>query len=104
MVLFKRLPSVRWSPPKDQQIISGTAQTHSAALAEDFKTLEDRLMPRFSELDANALRAQNRFRLNQVILIFGGASATILGAVHRSLGGTVAVWIGILQSVLGVAF
>src|SRR5438105_12148167 len=56
-------------------------------------------MPHFRELDAEALRVQNQFRLDQVTLIFGGALATILGAVHASLGGA-AVWAGIIEFVL----
>jgi hypothetical protein len=100
VTLFKRLPSLRWSPPRDQQIVPAEAQTQSAAFSDDFKTLEDELMPHFRELDAEALRVQNQFRLDQVTLIFGGALATILGAVHASLGGAAAVWAGISESVL----
>ena len=100
MTLFKRLPSLRWSPPRDQLIVPAEAQTQSPAFSDDFKTLEDELMPHFRELDAEALRVQNQFRLNQVMLIFGGALATILGALHASLGARPAVWAGIVESVL----
>jgi hypothetical protein len=100
VALFKRLPSLRWSPPRDQNIIPAEAQTQSPAFSGDFKTLEDELMPHFRELDAEALRVQNQFRLNQVTLIFGGALATILGALHASLGAGPAVWAGIIESVL----
>src|ERR1700730_122946 len=100
MALFKRLPSLRWSPPRDQNIIPAEAQTQSPTFSGDFKTLEDEVMPHFRELDAEALRVQNQFRLNQVILIFGGALATILGAVHARLGAGPAVWAGIIESVL----
>jgi hypothetical protein len=92
VTMFKRLPSLRWSPPRDQQIVSMEAQKQSPLFADDFKTLEDELMPYFRELDAEALRVQNQFRLDQVTLIFGGALATILGAVHASFSGTPAVW------------
>ncbi len=101
--MFKRLPSLRWSPPRDQEIVSMETQKQSPLFADDFKTLGDELMPYFRELDAEALRVQNQFRLDQVILIFGGALATILGAVHASLGGTPAVWAGIIESVLAAA-
>ncbi len=101
--MFKRLPSLRWSAPRDQQIVPAEAQTRSPAFAGDFKTLEDELMPHFRELDAEALRVQNRFRLQQVTLIFGGALATILGALHASLGAGPAVWSGIIESVLAAA-
>jgi hypothetical protein len=100
VALFKRLPSLRWSPPRDQNIIPAEAQTQTPTFSGDFKTLEDELMPHFRELDAEALRVQNQFRLNQVTLIFGGALATILGALHASLGAGPAVWAGIIESVL----
>lgn len=103
MALFKRLPSLRWSPPRDQQIVPADAQTQSPGFSDDFKTLEDELMPHFRELDAEALRVQNQFRLNQVTLIFGGALATILGALHASFGEVLAVWAGIIESVLAAA-
>ena len=100
MVLFKRLPQLRWKPPEDQEIIPLEAQKQCPELAADFKTLAEELMPHFRELDANALRLQNEFRLEQVLLIFGGTLATILGALHASLG---AVWCGIIESVLAAA-
>src|SRR6516225_4611901 len=101
--MFKRLPSLRWHPPRDQQIVSMEAQKQSPLFADDFKTLDDELMPYFRELDAEALRVQNQFRLDQVTLIFGAALATILGAVHASLRGAPSVWAGIIQSVLAAA-
>lgn len=100
MALFKRLPSLRWSAPRDEQIVPAEAQTQSPAFTGDFKTLEDELMPHFRELDTEALRVQNHFRLQQVVLIFGGACATILGAVQANLGAGPAVWAGIIESVL----
>jgi Protein of unknown function (DUF4231) len=103
VALFKRLPSLRWSPPRDQQIVPAETQAQSPAFTSDLKTLEDELMPNFRELDAEALRVQNQFRLDQVMLIFGGALATILGVLHASLGATAAVWTGIIESVLAAA-
>jgi hypothetical protein len=103
VALFKRLPSLRWSPTRDQQIVPAEAQSQSPAFSGDFKTLEDELMPHFRELDTEALRVQNQFRLNQVTLIFGGALATILGALHATLGAGPAVWAGIIESVLAAA-
>ena len=79
------------------------AQKQSRLFADDFKTLEDELMPHFRELDAEALRVQNQFRLDQITLILGGALATILGALHASLSAAPAVWAGIIESVLAAA-
>jgi hypothetical protein len=73
------------------------AQAQRPDLAADFATLECELMPYFRELDANALRLQNQFRLHQVTLIFGGALATILGALHANLA---SAWIAISETVL----
>jgi hypothetical protein len=98
--LFKRLPSLRWSPPRDQQIVPAEWQTQSPLFTGEFKTLENELMPHFRELDAEALRVQNQFRLQQVTLIFGASLATILGALHASFGGSPAVWAGIIESML----
>ena len=78
------------------------AQAQRPDLAADFATLEGELMPYFRELDANALRLQNQFRLHQVTLIFGGALATILGALHASLASGAAAWIGISQTLLAL--
>src|SRR6059058_334752 len=103
MALFKRLPALRWLPPRDNQIIPADAQAQHAAFADDFKTLENELIPHFRELDAEALRLQNQFRRDQVMLIFGGACATILGALQASLGPAPAVWTGIIESVLAAA-
>src|SRR5689334_3768259 len=100
MILFKRLPRLRWKLPEHQEIIPVEAQNQYPELAADFTTLANELMPHFLELDANALRLQNEFHLEQVLLIFGGTAATILGAVHASLG---AVWTGITESVLAAA-
>jgi hypothetical protein len=103
--VFKRLPSLRWSPPppRDQEIVSTEAHTQSPAFTDDFKTLENELMPHFRELDAEALRIQNQFRLQQVTLIFGGALATVLGALHATFGAGPAVWVGIIESVVAAA-
>lgn len=81
LTLFKRLPRVRWRPKVGEQILPREEQATYPALAEDFACLERELLPHFQELDNEALRAQNHFRLEQVTLIAGGACATILGAI-----------------------
>ena len=42
--MFKRLPSLRWHPPRDQQIVSMKVQKQSPLFADDFKTLDDELL------------------------------------------------------------
>lgn len=98
LVLFKRRPYLRWRPKEGQQIVSPEARADHPAFAEDFEWLERELVPHFRDLDNEALRAQNQFRLEQVALIFGGALAIALGTVQAAL--IDAVWPGIIEMVL----
>ena len=100
MVLFKRWPALHWSPPPDEPIVPTDAQMQHAVFSADFKELENELLPHFRELSVEALRVQNQFRRQQVVLIFGGACATVLGAMQSSLGSSAAVWAGIFETVL----
>jgi hypothetical protein len=100
LILFKRLPKVPWPPPQNEDILKPDVQAKHPELAEDFKSLEAELLPHFRQLNDDALRCQNEFRLDQVILIFGGALATILGVLHASLGHSLAAWAGVVEAVL----
>ena len=100
MVLFKRLPKLRWSAARDAEIVPAEAQAKHPSLAPDFKTLDDELIPHFRESDTSALLVQNQFRRDQVILIFGGALASIFGVLHATLGKGGAMWTGIIEAVL----
>jgi hypothetical protein len=51
--------------------------------------LDRELRPDFYELDENALRAKNTFRLGRLLLIMGGSAAPYMGAVQAALGGGV---------------
>ena len=98
--LFKRWPKVPWPPPQNEDIIKLNVQAQHPELAEDFKSLEAELLPHFRQLNNDALRCQNEFRLDQVILIFGGALATILGVLHASLAHSIAAWAGVIEAIL----
>jgi hypothetical protein len=101
MILFKRLPKVPWRPAQNEEILKSDLKKEDYPdLVPDFKLLEERLLPHFRQLNGDALRYQNEFRLEQVILIFGGALATILGVLHASLPDTWAVWMGIFETAL----
>jgi hypothetical protein len=100
--LFARLPKLRWKPPQKQEVIPADAQAQRPDLAAEFAVLESELMPYFRELDANALRLQNQFRLHQVTLIFGGALATLLGALHATFASGTGAWLGISETVLAL--
>jgi Protein of unknown function (DUF4231) len=72
------------------------------ALGPDFEILERELLPDFYELDDAALCAENTFRLGQLFVIVGGATATSLGAVQAALGGGVTA-IGIAEALVAGA-
>lgn len=100
MQLFRRLPTLRWRAKKDEHLVPPAVRANYPSLADDFFLLEQELVPHFRTLDNEALRAQNRFRLEQVVIIFGGALATALGAVQVALINT--VWSGIVEAVLTI--
>ncbi len=93
ITLFKRLPMLRWRPKEDEAIVPLETQNQFPDLASDFSILERELMPRFRKLDNEALRAQNLFRLQQVVLITGGVIATALGAIHAARANS--IWAGV---------
>jgi hypothetical protein len=101
MTLFRRLPRLVWSP-QNEEIVPADVQARHPALAKDFETLDGELLPHFRELNADALRYQNEFRLDQLMLILGGTLATVLGVLHASLP-RVATWAGIVEAVLAAA-
>jgi hypothetical protein len=103
MTLFRRFPKIRWLPPQSDDILPAEVQAQHPGWSEDFKILQDELVPHFRELNADALRFQNEFRLDQVMLILGGALATVLGVLHASLAHTAATWAGIVEAVLAAA-
>lgn len=86
--LFRRLPSfvARIPPDAQRHIMPPAEQAQYPQFEADFKLLDEHLIPVFLELDADALRAQNGFRMEQLILIGGGLLATVLGALHMAFG------------------
>jgi hypothetical protein len=86
-------------PEKEQDDYPGRGAY--AQLAQDFEVLDQEVAPAFTEYDAAALRDQNRYRRQQVIIILGSALVT-------GLGGLQAVfphqrWPGLLLGALGIA-
>jgi hypothetical protein len=100
MKLFKRSPKLFWHPGKPDPVISREVQRSYPALEDDFKTLDRVLVPIFQQIDEQALRVQNQFRLWQVYLILGGTLATILGALQATF--STVPWWGIAEAVLAV--
>ena len=54
--MFKRLPSLRWAPPRDQQIVSMEVQKQIPLFADDFKTFGDELLNHRVTWRRNALQ------------------------------------------------
>jgi hypothetical protein len=99
ITLFKRLPTLKWRAPKKiQEIVPSETHSQFPDLTSDFDILEQELMPSFRRLDSEALRAQNLFQLQQVVLIAGGVITTTLGAVQAAL--TKEVWPGVSEAVV----
>lgn len=82
MQLFRRLPKLRWLPGPDRPFISPEEQSTYPELARDLQVLDEELMPKFYALDKKALKSQNQFWLEQLILLIGSALAAILGAIQ----------------------
>src|SRR4051812_23462191 len=97
--LLRQLPKLRWATTAPALPVPGDARGEFGALAADFAILDQELVPTFSRLDAEALRAQNTFRLQQLILIGGSAVATICGTVQAATHGS-ASWLGWIEAVL----
>src|SRR5215471_20501307 len=98
MVLFKRFPTFHPLPAEEQYIIPPSERSKYPNFAGDFETLERELMPYFRELDNEALRRQNLYRFMYVILIFGGALATILGIFQIAFVNN--PWIGLVGAIV----
>ncbi|TMC18378.1 MAG: DUF4231 domain-containing protein [Chloroflexi bacterium] len=79
MELFRRLPRLQPLPRKAQELVPAGEWSAYPAFQDDFEILEKELLPAFRELDNEAISKQNRYRWLYIILIFGGAMATILG-------------------------
>jgi hypothetical protein len=92
-------PRLRRRAATRYPLVSDEVRAAHPAFAEDFAILDDVLLPQFYELDEEALRAQNAFRLGQVFPMLGGAVATALGAVQVALGGGV-VEVGIAEAIV----
>lgn len=98
ITLFKRLPKLFWRPKENEQIISLKDQSEFPDFKDDFEILERELMPYFRQLDNEALRAQNQFRRQQLILIAGGIIATTFGAIQAANASV--KWPSIAQAVV----
>lgn len=96
LVRFPRLraPAVSWP------VIPDDKRESYPSLAPDFQILDQEVKPAFVEADLAALRHQNRYRRQQVIILLGSAALTGLGGLQVLF--TDQRWPGLLLAVLGV--
>ena len=97
--LIRRLPQLRWRQGDEWPIVGAAQRAEFPEFEADFDVLDAVLVPAYRRFDSAALEAQNRFRRNQLLLISGGATATVLGIIQAALGGG-AVVLGLAEAVL----
>jgi hypothetical protein len=97
--LLARRPRRR-NPSFSYPVLPDTVRGNYPALAEDLEVLERELTPTFAGYDLQALRDQNRYRRQQVLLLGGAAVVTALGGIQAALAD--ARWPGVALTVVGV--
>jgi hypothetical protein len=97
--LTRRLPHLRWRQGDEWPIVSDAQRTKFPEFEAEFGVLDAVLVPAYRRFDGEALEAQNRFRRMQLLLILGGATATILGIIQAALGGGASA-LGIAEAIL----
>lgn len=95
--LIRRLPGLR-APRESQPVLPADTANRYEELRDDLAALDQELAPQFEELDLEALRNQHGFRLGEVLLIFGGLIATVLGTVQAALRHS--AWAGIAEAII----
>jgi hypothetical protein len=100
--VFALRPRLQWHPPARTPLVEADVWAAAPELGPDLDVLERVLLPDYYDFDESAQRAQNTFRLGQILIIVGGATATALGAVQAALGGGVA-WLGIAGAIIAGA-
>jgi len=95
--LARRFPAVPFSAAS-LPVLPAEVPGTGSPLEADAQGVRELLEPAFELADTTALRAQNRFRLMQVVVIGLGALAAIFGAVQSGVGDD-AHWPGAVQAV-----
>jgi len=98
MSLLARRPRLR-SPSTSYPVLPPTVRSDYPALAEDVAVLDEVVTPAFAKYDVEALRDQNRYRRQQVLLILGAAVVAGLGGIQAALAD--ARWPGVTLAVVG---
>jgi hypothetical protein len=105
--LLVRFPSLRTPGTSWPPVPPKTADDYPE-LAADIATAEQEVGPAFREADLAALRHQNRYRRQQVVLVLGSALLTGFGGLqavflHQRWPGLVLGLLGALLAVLSTA-
>ena len=82
MDLFKQFPRFRPLASKAEPLVAASELKKYPAFANDFRTLDEVLVPIYTTLNEEAVTQQNLYRWMYILLILGGALATILGIVR----------------------
>jgi hypothetical protein len=97
--MLVRFPKLR-APAASWPVIPDDKRASYPSLTTDFQVLDREVAAAFVEADVAALRHQNAYRRQQVIVLLGSAALTGLGALQALFAGQ--RWPGLLLAVLGV--
>lgn len=86
VALLNRFPRLR-APSDSRPVIPPDKRDAYPELAEDFAALDDQVAKVFTEYDEAALREQNRYRRQQVLILLGSALLTGLGGLQAVFPG-----------------
>jgi hypothetical protein len=97
--LFVRFPRFS-SPAVSSLVIPAAARDAYPALRDDLDLLDQEVVPAFTEHDLKALRSQNSYRGQQIVLLIGAALLSGLGGLQAMFPEQ--RWPGVLIAVLGL--
>jgi hypothetical protein len=97
--LLARFPKLR-APAISTPVIPADKRAPYPELAADFVVLDREVAPVFDHFDKKALRDQNRYRRQQVLVVLGSALVTGLGGLQAVFPGQ--RWPGVLLALLGI--
>jgi hypothetical protein len=92
IALFRRLPKLCYRPASSPIATLADCEEFPD-LRDDLHFLAEVLQPEFEKCDIEALREQNRYRRQQLILLAGGTIGAILGAFQAAFDKV--TWLGL---------
>jgi hypothetical protein len=97
--LLKRFPRLR--PQSDSwPVIKDDRRADYPALTEDFAQLDEVVAPAFARWDKAAMRDQNAYRRQGVLVLIGSAAVTALGGIQALAPGQ--RWPGLVLAAAGI--